>query len=143
MIDARWFTSSTRPRPGWARLALGALVAFSLAACSDSLTNAAVISPQNGELVAEGSVLYQANCAECHGSEMNGTDRGPSFLSDIYEPDHHSDLAFLFAVQRGSAGHHWRFGDMPPVEGVGEDDVAAIVAFVRETQRIQGFQPSP
>lgn len=121
---------------------MGVVVALVVAACGNSANSGETgISPQDPELVAEGAALYQANCSECHGTEVNGTDRGPSFLSDVYEPGHHSDIAFLFAVQRGSASHHWRFGDMPPVDGLTEDDVAAITAFVRETQRTQGFQP--
>jgi len=35
---------------------------------------------------------------------------------------------------------HWRFGDMPPVEGLSRRDVAAIVAYVRELQRANGIR---
>jgi hypothetical protein len=64
-------------------------------------------------------------------------------LSEVYEPSHHADAAFLLAVQRGVSEHHWPFGDMPAVEGVDEAQVAAIVAFVRETQRTEGFERYP
>ncbi len=64
-------------------------------------------------------------------------------LSAIYEPDHHADIAFLLAAQRGVSAHHWRFGDMPAVAAVTAEDVAAIVALVRETQRLEGFEPYP
>ncbi len=98
---------------------------------------------QDPDLVAAGEELYAANCAECHGADLRGTDKGPSHLSKVYEPDHHADGAFLFAVQAGSRAHHWRFGDMPPIEGLSSEDVEAIVAFVREQQRIHGFEPYP
>ena len=101
------------------------------------------IEPQDLDLVEVGAELYQANCAECHGTDLRGTDKGPSHLSVVYEPNHHGDGAFLLAVLRGSPAHHWRFGDMPPVEGPTEDDVAAIVAYVREQQRLHGFEPYP
>jgi hypothetical protein len=32
---------------------------------------------------------------------------------------------------------------MPAVEGLDEADVAALVAYVRENQRIHGFEPYP
>ncbi len=32
---------------------------------------------------------------------------------------------------------------MPPVEGLGEDDVDAIIAFVHQRQREEGFEPYP
>lgn len=98
---------------------------------------------QDPALVEAGSELYEANCAECHGSDLRGTDRGPSHLSIVYEPGHHADGAFLFAVQRGSRAHHWSFGDMPPIEGLSPEHVEAIVAFVRENQRLEGFESYP
>ena len=101
------------------------------------------IPPQDPDLVANGAVLYEATCAECHGSDLRGTDQGPSHLSVIYEPNHHADIAFLLAVRQGSPAHHWSFGNMEPVPGLSDEDVDAIVAFVRETQRIEGFEPYP
>jgi mono/diheme cytochrome c family protein len=93
------------------------------------------------ELVTVGAGLYQANCAVCHGSDLRGTDQGPSFLSVVYEPGHHGDGAFLIAVMAGVRQHHWDFGPMPPIPGLTAQDVEAIVAFVRDQQRIHGFEP--
>ena len=123
----------------------GAVVAALLAAgCGTSSTAfVAEIPPQDPALVARGEVLYQASCADCHGADLRGTDRGPSHLSEIYEPNHHADIAFLLAVRRGTPAHHWTFGAMAPVEGLSEDDVASIVAYVREAQRTEGFEAYP
>ena len=106
-------------------------------------TSAITIPVQDPDLVAEGEVLYAATCAQCHGGDLRGTGQGPSHLSEVYEPGHHADGAFLFAVENGSRAHHWSFGDMPPIEGLSPEDVEAIIAFVREQQRIQGFEPYP
>lgn len=113
-----------------------------VAACS-SQGEDADIPVQDPDLVAAGEELYAANCAECHGADLRGTDRGPSHLSEVYVPSHHSDGSFQVAVIAGSPQHHWNFGPMPPVEGLSEADVEAIVAFVRETQRTEGFEPYP
>lgn len=118
---------------------LGAMVV--LAACSGAA--GPDIAAQDPELVATGDELYAAHCSECHGADLRGTDQGPSHLSEVYKPDHHADGAFLFAVQSGSRAHHWPFGDMPPIAGLSTEDVEAIVAFVREQQRIHGFEPYP
>ena len=125
--------------------ALGAvaLAAVLLAGCAGSDGPDSGNPAPDGQLTAQGEDLYQANCARCHGTDLRGTEEGPSMLSEVYVPGHHADAAFLIAVQRGSPQHHWRFGDMPPVEGLTADDVAAIVAFVRETQRSQGFEAYP
>ena len=92
---------------------------------------------------ADGAALYAASCAECHGADLRGTDKGPSHLSIVYAPDHHPDDSFRGAIADGVAAHHWEFGDMAPVEGLRDDEVAAIIAFVREEQERQGFEPYP
>ncbi|NJO35044.1 MAG: cytochrome c [Rhodospirillales bacterium] len=43
------------------------------------------------------------------------------------------------AVKTGVRQHHWRFGDMPPQPRVTEEQVAAIVGFVREVQTANGI----
>lgn len=101
------------------------------------------IPVQDAQLVAAGEELYEANCASCHGGDLRGTDAGPSHLSIVYEPAHHGDAAFVLAARNGVRSHHWPFGDMLPVPGLSDDDLDAIVAFVRENQRIHGFEPYP
>lgn len=101
------------------------------------------ILPQNSALVAAGEPLYQSNCAACHGSDLRGTAVGPSQLSIVYEPNHHGDAAYLLAVRNGVRQHHWPFGDMAPIPGLSDEDLEAIVAFVREQQRLNGFEPYP
>ena len=114
---------------------------LALAACGSSGGDSTGIPVQDADLVAAGDVLYQAKCAECHGSDLRGTDKGPSHLSIVYVPGHHGDQAFVVAARVGVRTHHWDFGNMAPVEGLSDDDLTAIIAFVRENQRIQGFEP--
>ena len=113
-----------------------------VAGCGSVSVDLDATAPAEG-LVADGAELFAASCALCHGADLRGTGTGPSFLSIVYEPNHHSDAAFFLAVQRGAPSHHWDFGDMPPVAGLEEDDVAAIVAFVRDAQQREGFEPYP
>jgi len=122
---------------------LAAGAALLLAACGPATVEGAEIPIQDPGLVAAGEPLYVTNCAECHGEDLRGTDLGPSHLSIVYEPNHHSDGAFTVAVLAGTPQHHWPYGAMEPVEGLSDEDIAAIVAFVRETQRIEGFEAYP
>ena len=110
-----------------------------VAACGSSAEQAA---PPTG-LIAEGAELYQANCAQCHGDDLRGTTQGPSMLSIVYEPNHHSDASFQLAVANGVQSHHWEFGPMPPIPGLETEQVDAIVAFVRDRQQPEGFEPYP
>ena len=90
---------------------------------------------------ARGAELYQANCASCHGSDLRGTELGPSHLSIVYEPSHHSDDSFRSAIANGAGQHHWNFGNMPAVPGVSDADVDEIIAFIRSEQEREGFEP--
>ncbi|MEQ8587366.1 MAG: cytochrome c [Thalassobaculaceae bacterium] len=86
-----------------------------------------------------GETLFEANCSSCHGLDAAGSDQGPPLVHRIYEPSHHGDPAFYRAALLGVQAHHWRFGNMPPVEGVSEQDVGMIVRYVRELQRANGI----
>ncbi len=88
-----------------------------------------------------GQKIYEANCAACHGLNAAGQEGiAPPLVHVIYEPGHHGDESFQRAVALGVRAHHWRFGDMPPVEGLSRRDVAAIVAYVRELQQANGIR---
>jgi mono/diheme cytochrome c family protein len=87
---------------------------------------------------SRGRELFRANCANCHGDDARGTQQGPALTDTIYRPAHHADITFFMAVRFGVAPHHWRFGRMPPVEGLSPEDVGHINAYVREQQRAAG-----
>jgi mono/diheme cytochrome c family protein len=89
---------------------------------------------------AQGEALFEANCAKCHGQDLQGTREGPALVHVIYRPGHHADLAFHLAAKNGVRAHHWNFGDMAPVEGVTPEDVGHIVAYVRRQQRAAGIE---
>jgi mono/diheme cytochrome c family protein len=89
---------------------------------------------------AVGKALFAKHCAACHGGDLKGSDKGPPMLHPIYEPSHHGDASFQAAVRYGVRAHHWKFGDMPPVQGVSPDEVAHITAYVRQQQRRVGIR---
>lgn len=118
---------------------IAAVAVFAVAGCSSGLATTTSVSKLSADALTAGPDAYQQFCAECHGEDLRGTDEGPSFLSRVYEPNHHADAAFQIAVQRGSPQHHWNFGDMPPVEGISVEQIEAIVAYVRRVQSELGF----
>ena len=88
-----------------------------------------------------GKRLFDENCVSCHGPNAVGQEGlGPPLVHIVYEPGHHGDEAFQRAVAIGVRRHHWPFDNMPPVEGLSRDDVALIVAYIRELQRANGIE---
>ena len=87
-----------------------------------------------------GERAFAANCASCHGMNAAGQNGvAPPLVHPIYEPGHHGDESFQRAVALGVRGHHWPFGDMPPVAGLSRADVGMIVAYIRTLQRANGI----
>ena len=87
-----------------------------------------------------GKTAFDAKCAACHGINAVGLEGlAPPLVHIIYEPSHHGDESFQLAVVQGVRSHHWRFGNMPPVEGLTRGDVTMILAYVRELQRANGI----
>lgn len=106
---------------------------------SDELAEVVLQAEIPAELAA-GEAAFQANCATCHGNRGLGTEQGPPLVHIIYEPNHHADIAFFMAVDRGVRAHHWPYGDMPAQPHVQHAEVEAIVAYIRHLQRQVGIE---
>ena len=114
------------------------LVGLGLAGCGQNATE--LSEGASSHDVEAGRIAYEESCSACHGVGGQGSQQGPPFIDKVYEPSHHSDAAFLVAVRRGVPAHHWNFGDMPPQDGVSDEEVAQIVAYVRGLQREAGIE---
>ena len=88
---------------------------------------------------AKGAALFEENCMTCHGPNATGSDQGPPLVHRIYEPNHHGDMSFQLAVKNGVRAHHWKFGNMAPVDGVSPEDVEKIIVYVRALQQANGI----
>jgi cytochrome c len=117
--------------------ALGALAACDRSPAPQDAAEGPV--PEPPAELADGAASFRAHCALCHGVGARGTDQGPPLVHRIYEPSHHGDISFQIAATRGVRAHHWRFGDMPPVEGITLPEVERITAYVRWLQQQAGI----
>ncbi|MDD9907376.1 MAG: cytochrome c [Rhodospirillaceae bacterium] len=130
----------TRKKTIGASVLAGALVitaAFGVTASQRAIFKDPVAPEMTPELNL-GKLNYDAFCASCHGDTARGTDKGPTFISKIYHPGHHGDGAFFLAPKRGAKAHHWQFGDMPPVDGVNDQQLETILKYVRAVQQANG-----
>lgn len=97
-----------------------------------------VVVPKLSSAAEMGKLVFDDNCSACHGENAAGTENGPPFIHTLYRPAHHSDFAFQRAAQGGVQAHHWKFGNMAPVDGVTEKQIEWVVQYVRELQRANG-----
>lgn len=119
-------------------VSLGLVGVIVIGACSSS--GSGDDAPTTTFEGTDGAALYAEACSSCHGADLTGTDQGPPFLDAIYRAGHHADPSFFLAAKRGVRSHHWNFGDMPPVEGLSDEQLEAIVAFVRSRQAAAGIE---
>jgi mono/diheme cytochrome c family protein len=89
---------------------------------------------------SKGQVVFNTNCASCHGIDASGGIGGPPLIHNIYNPGHHSNASFIRAVRNGVKQHHWQFGDMPPQKHVAFGDMVFLMKFIREIQQQNGIK---
>ena len=123
-------------------LGLGMLV-WRLLPTEDTGSLLSLKIPALSSLASKGKSAFEANCASCHGTNGAGSESGPPLVHDIYNPGHHGDAAFFRAAKQGTPRHHWSFGDMPPQPQVSDQDIAAIVRYIRELQEANGIRYRP
>lgn len=125
------------------RLAAAIAAVFALmlavAACGgDDIATADAVEPIPAD--AGGATVYALRCASCHGEDLRGTDKGPSQLSIVYEPNHHGDNSYRAAIRNGVPQHHWGFGNMPVIEDITDEQVELVIGYIREQQETLGFE---
>ena len=141
---------NNHPRRAILRGAAGVLCWFVVVGCSENGTSARESSPPatiaqisvGKDLPTEfkdGEVKFNTFCSPCHGAQGTGSAQGPPLVHKIYEPSHHADFAFQRAAAQGVKAHHWKFGNMPKIEGVTADDVTQIIGYIRWLQRQAGI----
>ena len=105
----------------------------------DQTQKVAVKTPKIPFKYGVGRTKYREMCSSCHGQWGEGTEQGPPLMHSFYEPSHHGDGSFYNAVLKGVKAHHWKYGDMPPVQGATTKDVDRILPFLRWLQQQNGI----
>lgn len=100
----------------------------------------AIIVPEFSQVAKSGELAFYESCSACHGVNAGGTDFGPPLVHSLYRPGHHPDDAIVAAATNGVIAHHWRFGNMPPVEGITAAKLRWITKYLREIQIANGVQ---
>ena len=97
-----------------------------------------IVPPLSGDALA-GQKVFERHCQSCHGVNMGGSDKGPTLIHRVYHPGHHNDASFNIAIRRGSRQHHWRFGNMKPIDGISDGEITQVITYVRVMQKANGL----
>jgi mono/diheme cytochrome c family protein len=118
-----------------------AILAFTLSA---GKTDAATLRPDDADIVSRGQKVYAANCASCHGQQLEGQPNWRIRDQEGYLPApphdatghswHHSDEQ-LFELTKyglvGLAGADYKTR-MPAYEGIlSDEDLVAVLSFIK------------
>lgn len=110
------------------------------AASTGDTAMVAITMPNISGNAEVGEYIFESTCAACHGAKgVGNVEAGPPLIHKIYEPSHHGDESFQRAVANGVTSHHWRFGNMPRIEGLTRGDVAMVIDYIRAIQRANGI----
>lgn len=113
---------------------VGRVVAAAVTTVVLGVLSAACGADGPGTALERGERIYVANCAQCHGGDLAGTERGPSLLLAVYGPDELADADIADAIRNGAEQRLFEFGPMAGNGALGDEQVDAIIAFVRAEQ---------
>lgn len=87
-----------------------------------------------GTALERGERIYAANCAQCHGGDLAGSERGPSLLLEVYGPAELADAEMADAIRNGVEQRLFEFGPMAGNGALRDEQIDAVVTFVRAEQ---------
>ncbi len=104
-----------------------------IAACSSGAPSEDLAKPRDPASVAAGAVLYEMNCSQCHGPDLEGGrvpggGVAPSLASKVG----FSDAALIEVVKRGRGLQMPAFASQ-----LEEGEIISIIDFVRSVQAAQ------
>jgi mono/diheme cytochrome c family protein len=92
-----------------------------------------VFTPRTSRAAEDGGALFKAKCAMCHGANGEGKPalKAPSLVSDDAKKKSDADLTDMIA----NGGKEKKATHAFSKKGVTDDQVKALVAFIRELQK--------
>lgn len=109
------------------------LAAFFLGACSPSAPKAAAPQPLPGEVLSQGQGIYEQLCATCH-FDGHGSPTAPALIdSAIVKNSPDEMIGSILHGRNGPMNVNGQIvnGIMPAQNTLSDEDIAAVVTYVR------------
>ena len=92
-----------------------------------------ILTPRSTSAAEDGAALYKTKCAMCHGADATGKPavKAPSLVSD--EAKKKSDAELTDTIANG--GKEKKAAHAFSKKGVSDDQVKALVAYIRDLQK--------
>lgn len=85
------------------------------------------------QIAISGQRIFRTECADCHGDDASGTQRGPDLLSPAGTPARGNEKRmFHHAVANGVPQQNWAMGDMPAFPRLSFNQIERLERYVRE-----------
>ncbi len=127
----------------WMLLMMGTLVVLttiSMWGREKISIKATVVVPELSAGQQSGRALFAQKCQDCHGVDGSGGSRkGPPLVHPMYRSNLYPDYVFKKVLREGKREKNWRFGAMPAIEAISDQQVDDITAFVRAVQNASGI----
>ncbi len=141
-------------RAGSVLVVLGVAFAVALSAAlwlvlvEGAAEDAALLKPDDRQLVARGRDVYAANCASCHGADLEGETadwRTPGPDGSMPAPPHdetghtwHHNDTLLFAITKYGVAAAANLDDyvsaMPVYDGIlSDEEIVAVLSYIKST----------
>ncbi len=99
-----------------------------------------VTVPELSVAEQRGRHVFARACEECHGVDgAGGVRTGPPLIHPMYRENLYPDHVFKKVIRDGKREKNWRFGPMPKVENITDQDIDDVTAFVRAAQIASGI----
>ena len=85
-------------------------------------------------LAADGTAIFKAKCAPCHGADGQGTAMAPAFKANAFvKSSAEADIAKVIKDGRNGAEKKYKnFAIGMPKQTINDDEVKAVVAYLKD-----------
>jgi mono/diheme cytochrome c family protein len=121
-------------------LSLVALTTYAMWGQEKISIKATVTIPPLTASAQHGRAIFATACQDCHGVDgAGGSRKGQPLIHPMYRENQFPDFVFKKSIRDGKREKNWRFGPMPALDTLTEQQIDEVTEFVRAVQNASGI----